>query len=166
MKGVEPDIVLPDVLNYSTDIGETNLENALPWDSIRGVDFNKLNLVQPYLADVRQRSEARTATNEDFNFIRQDIDEFKKMQAEKTATLNEAQALKEREARQTFLNAHEQERASRKPLDETIYGLTVENADDPGLPPPGNQCGRGQFARIRESPGSRRHEANFYGDWQ
>ena len=65
-----PDIVLPDVLNYDTGIGETNLENPLPWDSIGGVPFNKLNLVRPYLADVRQRSEARIATNQDFRFIR------------------------------------------------------------------------------------------------
>ncbi len=131
-----PDIVLPDVLNYDTDIGETTLENPLPWDSIGGVPFNKLNLVRPYLADLRQRSEARIATNQDFKFIAQDIDEFKQVQAEKTATLNEAQALKERESRQKFLNAHEQERAARKPLNETLYDLTVENADDPGLPPP------------------------------
>ena len=79
LKGVEPDIVLPDELNYSTDIGESALENPLPWDSIRGVNFNKFNLVQPYLADLRRRSEARIATNQDFNFIRQDIDEFQKV---------------------------------------------------------------------------------------
>ena len=64
MKGVTPDLMLPDVLNYSTDIGEGALENPLPWDSIRGVDFNKFNLVQPYLSDLRLRSEARTATNQ------------------------------------------------------------------------------------------------------
>ena len=97
LKGVEPDIVLPDVLNYSTDIGEGALENPLPWDTIRGVNFNKFNLVQPYLADLRQRSEARIATNQDFIYIRQDIDEFKKAQADKTATLNEQEAIKERE---------------------------------------------------------------------
>jgi carboxyl-terminal processing protease len=135
LRGVVPDIVLPDVLNFSSDIGETNLENALPWDSISGQAFSQLNLVQPYLAEVRRHSDDRTSTNEDFNFIRQDIDEFKKNQAEKTATLNEARALKERETRQTFLNAHEQERAARKPLDEIIYDLTVENASEPGLPP-------------------------------
>ena len=152
LRGVVPDIVLPDVLNYSTDIGETNLENPLPWNSISGVAFNKFNLVQPYLADVRRRSEARTATNEDFNFIQQDIEEFKKVQVEKTATLNEAQALKEREARQTFLNAHEQERASRKPLDEIIYDLTVENAGDPGLPPQETNAVAGSLIESGKTP--------------
>jgi carboxyl-terminal processing protease len=140
LKGVEPDIVLPDVLNHDTDIGEGALENPLPYDTlppnvISSVRYDKLDLVQPYLADLRRNSETRTATNLDFNYIRQNIDDFKKAQADKTATLNEAQALKEREARQAFLNAHEQERASRKPLDEKIYDLTVENANEPGLPP-------------------------------
>jgi carboxyl-terminal processing protease len=157
LRGVVPDIVLPDVLNFSSDIGETNLENALPWDilppdSISKIHYDKLNLVQPYLADVRRRSEARTATNEDFNFIQQDIEEFKKVQAEKTATLNEAQALKEREARQTFLNAHEQERASRKPLDEIIYDLTVENANDPGLPPQETNAVAGSLIESGKTP--------------
>ena len=140
LKGVEPDIVLPDVLNYDTDIGEGALENALPYDTlapniISGVHYDKFNLVQSYLADLRRRFETRIATNQDFAYIQQDIDEYKKEQADKTATLNEAQALKERAARQTFLNAHEEERASRKPLDEKIYDLTVENANEPGLPP-------------------------------
>jgi len=136
LKGVEPDIVLPDVLNYDTDIGESSLENPLPWDSIRGVDFNKFNLVQPYLADLRRDSDARTATNQDFNYIRQDIDEFKKMQADKTATLNEQEALKERKDIASRKMARDEEMAKRGTTNEKVYELTVENAGDPGLPPP------------------------------
>ena len=34
MKGVASDIVLPDILNHSTMIGETALDNALPWDTL------------------------------------------------------------------------------------------------------------------------------------
>jgi len=136
LKGVESDIVLPDVLNYSTDIGEGALENPLPWDSIRGVDFNRFNLVQPYLADLRLRSEARIATNQDFNYVRQDIDEFKIMQADKTATLNEQDALKERRENNARKTARDEERAKRNVPNEKIFEITVENADDPGLPAP------------------------------
>jgi len=136
LKGVEPDIVLPDVLNYDADIGERALENPLPWDSIRGVDFTKFNLVQPYLADLEEESKARTATNQDFNYIRQDIDEFKKMQADKTATLNEQEALKKRKENAARQTARNEERARRAVPDEKIYEITVENAGDPGLPAP------------------------------
>lgn len=136
LKGVEPDIVLPDVLNYSTDIGEVALENPLPWDPIPGVDFNKLNLVQPYLADLRRCSEARTATNQDFNYIRQDIDEFKKLQADKTATLNGQEALKERKENAAQKMARDGELAKHGTPNEKVFELTVENAGEPGLPTP------------------------------
>jgi carboxyl-terminal processing protease len=136
LKGVTPDIVLPDPLSYSTSIGEDSLENALPWDTIHSADYDKLNLVQPYLAPLRLHSEARLATNQDFIYIRQDIDEMRKLQADKTVSLNERECLKELEEDNARQKARDQERLARKPADMKIYELTVENADQPGLPPP------------------------------
>lgn len=141
LKGVEPDIVLPDVLNYSTDIGEGALENPLPYDTlppnvISSVHYDKLNLVQPYLADLRRNSETRTATNQDFNYIRRDIDEFKKAQADKTVTLNEQDALKERKKNAVEKLARDKELEARKASEVKIFEITVENADKPGLPEP------------------------------
>ena len=136
LKGVVPDIILPDVLNYSDDIGETSLENPLPWDTIPSVAYNKLNLVEPYLPALRQASEARIATNQDFTYIRQDIQQFQKLQADKTVTLNEREQIKERLANQDRQKARDKERAARKPSDITVYEITVENADKPGLPAP------------------------------
>ena len=40
--GVEPDIVLPSVLNYSTDIGEF-ARKSLPWDTIESARFERLD---------------------------------------------------------------------------------------------------------------------------
>ena len=134
-KGVEPDIVLPDTLSYLTSIGENALENALPWDTISSVNYDKLNLVQPYLPQLRLRSETRLATNEDFIYIHQDIDEFRKLQADKTASLNERETLDLIKQIQSRHEAREKERASHKVTDEKIYEITVENADQPGLPP-------------------------------
>jgi carboxyl-terminal processing protease len=136
LKGVEPDIVLPDVLNYYTDIGESALDNPLPWDSISGTDFNKLNLVEPYLAVLRRSSDAGIATNLDFSYIRQDIEQFQKLQADKTATLNEPEAIKQRQADDARMKARAAERAVRPLPDEKIYNITVENSELPGLPAP------------------------------
>lgn len=135
LKGVMPDIVLPSVLSYSTQFGETSLENPLPWDTIPSADYDKLNLVQPYLAQLHQRSDARIATNQDFIYVRQDIDELQKLQADKTITLNEREALKERETNRARDKARDDERAARKAPDEKIYDLTLENIGRPGLPP-------------------------------
>jgi len=136
LKGVVPDIILPDILNYSDDIGETALENPLPWDTIHSVNYDKLNLVEPYLATLKQNSDARIATNQDFIYVQQDIEQFKKLQADKTMSLNEREQIKERLANQERQKARDQEREARKDPGITIYELTVENADKPGLPEP------------------------------
>ena len=69
----------------------------MPWDTIPkadydqlNLDYHRLNLVEPYRSELRKLSDARVATNQDFIYIRQDIDEFKKLQADKTVSLNEA----------------------------------------------------------------------------
>ncbi len=135
-KGVMSDIVLPDILNYMTQFGESSLENPLPWDTIHPVNYSALNLVQPYLGELRQRSAARVATNQDFIYIRQDIDEFQKRQADKTASLNERERVEERQEADGRQKQRDAERAARKLPDVKIYELTVENAGEPGLPPP------------------------------
>jgi carboxyl-terminal processing protease len=136
LKGVMSDLVLPDMLNYSTQFGESSLENPLPWDTIPSVNYSKLNMVQMYLDELRRRSSERIATNQDFIYTRQDIDEFQKLQADKTASLNERERLKELQEADARQKARNQERAARKAPDMKIYELTVEKADDPGLPPP------------------------------
>jgi carboxyl-terminal processing protease len=135
LKGVIPDIVLPDTLNYSTDIGENSLPDAMPWDTIPKADYNELNLVRPYLSELHKLSDARVTTNQDFVYIRQDIDEFTKLQADKTASLNEHDELKRVEQTALKQTARDAERAKRKAPDEKIYEITVENANKPGLPP-------------------------------
>ncbi len=130
LKGVVPDIILPDVLNYSTQIGETNLDNPLAWDTIAPATYEKFNLVEPYLAELRKRSDARIATNQDFAYVQQDIEQFKKSQADRSATLNEREAIKERE-RETLKNkVRDQERDSRPDTSAKTFELTVKNSTD------------------------------------
>jgi carboxyl-terminal processing protease len=136
LKGVEPNIVLPDVLNVYADIGESALDNALPCDTNAPVDFQSLNIVQPNLAELRQRSETRIATNQDFQYIRQDIAQYQKLQADKTATLNEQEAIKQRQAENVRKDLRAAERAGRPLPDEKIYDITLENSDQPGLAAP------------------------------
>jgi carboxyl-terminal processing protease len=170
LRGVVPDIILPDTLSYDTDAAsERTLKNALPWDTIQPVNYDKLNLVQPCLPLLRERSDERVATNQDFIYIRQDIAELKKLQGDKllkdmpnrppgmffelppttgvpnrppgvtgpaalqaddVATLNERDALKEREKFAAQNKAREAERDARKAPDEKIYDLTVGQTNE------------------------------------
>ena len=136
LKGVVPDMILPDVLNYYPDIGEVSQENPLPWDTINSAKYDKLNLVQPYLGDLRKNSDARLATDPEFAYIQQDIQQFKKSQLDKTASLNERDQIKERQTNQARQKARDKEREARKLPEVKIYEITVENSSLPGLPAP------------------------------
>ena len=136
LKGVVPDIILPDVWSYSDEVGESSLDNPLPWDTIPSTTYDKLNLVEPYLAALHRESEARVATNQDFIYIRQDIAQLKKLQADRTAPLDEHDAIMERQTNYFRTMARMAEIAARPLHDENIYDITVENAGLPGLPTP------------------------------
>lgn len=143
LKGVVPDIILPDIWNYSDDIGESALENPLPWDTIPSdiykklnLTYDKLNLVGPYLAKLQEESSTRIATNQDFIYIQQDIEQLKKLQADKTMSLNERELIKERQANLARQKARDKEYESRKYPSVTAYEITVKDAEKPGLPEP------------------------------
>jgi len=136
LKGVTPDIVLPSVASYSTEMGESALENPLPWDTIEGVKFDRLNLVEPYRAELQQRALLRIAASKEFQYVREDIEQFKKLQADKTVSLNEAQRLKEKQEAEARQKARQQERLARQTAEPKTYELTLRQVDEPGLPPP------------------------------
>ncbi|HKI68955.1 MAG TPA: carboxy terminal-processing peptidase, partial [Verrucomicrobiae bacterium] len=136
LKGVTPDIVLPSVWNYAKDVGESSLDNPLPWDTIKPADFDPVNRVKPYLAQLRKWSDERVATNEDFVYMRQDIAKFRKQQAANEVSLNEKVRLKELNDDLAQQKARDKERLARKEPDEKIYDISLKAARQPGLPTP------------------------------
>jgi len=136
LKGVVPDIILPSIWNDSKDFGEMALENALPWDTIDPAKFDHLNRVEPYLPELRKRSVQRLATDQEFSYVREDIQLFKKQQADKTLSLNEKVRLKEKSEIDARIKARDKERLARKAPEEKIYEFTLRQAALPGLPPP------------------------------
>ncbi len=134
--GVIPDIILPSVLGESKEIGESTLENALVPDSVPSTDYERLNLVAPYLAELRKRSSQRLAADPEYAYIRQDIEIYKKLQADKTVSLDEKERLKQKEEDDAREKARDKERLARKPSPEIVHELTLVQAGQPGLPPP------------------------------
>jgi carboxyl-terminal processing protease len=136
LKGVIPDIVLPSVANESKDIGESALDNPLPPDTIPSRKYDRFNLVEPFLAELRRRSAERVATDKEFDYVREDIELFKKRQADKTISLNQQQRLKEQEENEARQKARDKERLARPELQQKVYEITLKLVDQPGLPPP------------------------------
>ena len=94
-----------------------------------------LNRVSPYLAELEQLSKQRLATNVDFAYIREDIADFLKEQADKSISLNEAGRLAEQKTRQERAEARRKERLSRKKSEEKVFDLTLKNVDLAQLQP-------------------------------
>ncbi|MGH7970689.1 MAG: carboxy terminal-processing peptidase, partial [Limisphaerales bacterium] len=69
LKGVVPDIVLPSLFSESKEIGETALDHALKWDTIPKAKYDHLELVDPYLQELRKRSTERVASDKEFSYI-------------------------------------------------------------------------------------------------
>ena len=135
LKGVVPDIVLPSINNVA-EVGEGSLENALPWDEIQSADYEKVNRVAAYLPELRKRSAQRIDQDREFAYLREDIDQFKKMMADKSISLNEEKRRKEKLEADGRTQSRKKERLGRKSAEPRIYEITLRNADLPGLPAP------------------------------
>jgi carboxyl-terminal processing protease len=145
LKGVVPDIVLPSVNNH-LEVGEGSLENPLPWDTIAAAQYTKLNRIEPLLPELRKRSETRVAIDRDFAYIREDIERYKKMIADKSVSLNEVQRLKEKQEIEDRNKARKKELAARPEPAWKTYEITLKQVDEPGLPPPLSKTN--QTARV------------------
>jgi carboxyl-terminal processing protease len=136
LKGVEADIPLPSTYEHMDMLGETSLDNALPWDTIQPTRYDQFNCVQPFLPELKKRSAARVAASQDYNYVREDIEQVKKVSGDKTISLNELQRLKDVEQDEARARLRDEEIKSRKWPDEKVYEITLKAAEEPGLPPP------------------------------
>lgn len=132
--GVIPDLILDSPNNY-TEVGEASLENAMPWDTIPSAKFERLNRIQPHLSDLQRRSAKRLESDKDFEYWREDIEQIKKVLADRSVSLNEAQRLKEKQEAEARTKARQQELKSRADAEETVYEIPLKLAVQPGLPP-------------------------------
>jgi len=147
-RGVLADITLPSMWNDSTEVGETALDNFLPYDTIKKSQFQKLNMVQPELAELTKRSNDRTATNKEFAYLKADIERFRKQREDKTVSLNEKQQLADRAQIVAEHKQREAERATHKKTQPKVYDFTVKQAGEPGLPPATKQTNDLELASI------------------
>ena len=135
LKGVTPDIILPSVNNFA-DVGEVALTNALPWDTIRKADFEPVNVIAPSLEELQKRSAARVEKDKDFAFIQDEIERYKKVKDDKSASLNEEVRFKEKKENEARAEARKKELKARGEPNFKTYDITLKLVDEPGLPAP------------------------------
>ena len=108
MKGVESDIVLPSLTQY-IDYGEKTLDNPMKYDTVPAASYTSENRIAPILPELKRRSDARIAHDSDFAYLQQEIDQFKKLVAQKSVSLNEAQRMKEKQEAEARVKARREE---------------------------------------------------------
>lgn len=86
-KGVMPDIALPALLDIK-DYGESALDHALPWDTVKAVKgFNDLNL-DTFFDKIRLLNQSRTQQLADFKYMRSKIEHSAQLKKKTSISLN------------------------------------------------------------------------------
>jgi len=120
LKGVTPDIVLPDSYHY-LDIGEKDYDYAMDWSVIDPVEFEQDVLTYPNLEDIAVSSEKRIAMHPEFALI---MENAKRLKANRDVT-SYPLSLDEYEL---FLDKREEEAEQFKDImDSEIGNLIIKN---------------------------------------
>jgi len=119
-RGVEPDIHFPSA-GDPEDYGERSLENALPWTSIPTASFKREGDLDRMAAVTDFRYHGRIATDQEFEWLLSDVEEFNLNKDKKEISLLES-------ARREELARDEAKRAARKAAQEN-NGPLLEESD-------------------------------------
>ncbi|WP_231908792.1 carboxy terminal-processing peptidase [Marinomonas sp. TW1] len=96
-KGVMPDIAFPSLIDKES-VGESALDNPLPWDKIHDTRYPVYWNMPAYLPILTPRHEARMAKDPNFIALNDQIDYFKQqVERYKTISLNENTRIQQRE---------------------------------------------------------------------
>ena len=135
LEGVKADVVIPSLTDLP-EIGESDLDNPLPWDTVPAAKFTEANRVNPSLAALRTHSEKRVAKTQDFIELKSEIERFRKLRADKSVSLNEAQRQKEKDELKARAETLKKERLARASKPPAAYEVTLKNVTKPGLGDP------------------------------
>ncbi len=130
LEGVKSDIVLP-TLTDSLDVGEAELDNPLPWDTIRGLDLAAADRVGPYLATLRAHSVERVAANADFADIKSDCAQIRRNRETKSVSMNEAERRREKADIESRLAARKKDHQARAVPQPSSFAITLKNISGP-----------------------------------
>ena len=134
-EGVLPDVAFPEV--YDTDrIGESSLEDAMPWDEIKPAVYPHATQIQTVLPVLVDKHKERIVGNPDFEYLRELMQKSRETSKKKDISLNEAVRIKEKQDEDAWRLATENKlRAAKsepllKNIEELDAKVDAEAADD------------------------------------
>ncbi|MEY4483561.1 MAG: hypothetical protein RL693_1013, partial [Verrucomicrobiota bacterium] len=130
LAGVKSDIVLPSLTDMP-EVGESELENPLPWDTIPAANFAGNDLVQPHITALKSLSARRIAKDTDFAELQQDRAQFEKNRETKSVSLNEAERRREKAEAEARIETRKKERQAHPVTQPQTYEITLKNVSQP-----------------------------------
>ena len=88
-RGVVPDITLPDMFQAYDQVGESSLDGALPWDTVRPVEYRAYHPIRDFIPELEDRFLERAAKSPDFIYLNEQIAIAREQQERETWPLNE-----------------------------------------------------------------------------
>ena len=131
-RGVIPDITFPDFYDAYEDIGESSLDGALPWDTVRPVEYRPYLAIQALLPELQTRHAERAESSPDFIYLRDQIERTRVIRQREQLSLNEVKVKEEREeSRRTEFDAENMRRLLKGlPLNEWVADLNEEDDEE------------------------------------
>ncbi|MEP4301724.1 MAG: carboxy terminal-processing peptidase, partial [Paraglaciecola sp.] len=120
-KGVIPDILFPSVIDHA-DWGESQEDNALPWDSIARANYTTFGENKNVVENLTALHKQRVKT--EFNYIYEDMVRYNLKKEDKTISLVESERVSEKAENEKRALVRTNERLARLGLEK------VENLDD------------------------------------
>jgi len=115
-QGVIPDILFPSLFDKEK-IGESALDEALAWDTIRPAGYQAKRDFQQWLPVLRENHQNRIETNPDFIYLHNQKDLMTELRQRTDITLNEKQRKQEREDNEEQRLAIENKRRKAKGME-------------------------------------------------
>ncbi|PVZ70453.1 carboxy terminal-processing peptidase [Pelagibaculum spongiae] len=138
-RGVLPDIAFPSLFD-KTEVGESSLPYALPWDRINHLYYIKQPPLKPLYSLLNKKHESRVNDDPDFQYVVNFIEYDHKQRNRKVLSLNESQRQTESDSRTDFQLELENTRRSALGLKtlKTIDDIDKDDDRDPYLKETGN----------------------------
>ena len=113
--GVKPDIEFPSIVDPE-EFGESSEPSALPWDKIAPTKYIPFTNLSEKIPELKKLSKSRTDTDPEFDYIREDIKEYREAKDKIYVSLNEEVRKAEKEKQEEKRFQRENERRKKKGL--------------------------------------------------
>ena len=132
-RGVEPDVALASSID-KTEVGESALDSALPWDRIGKAEFNPMpsSSIPVAVGKLAQEEQSRSQRDADYKWWVSDIAAIDVLRRQKTISLSLKQRRDERTRldQERLTRENQRRTASAQPLLKTVEELESREAPD------------------------------------